>query len=102
MTTHTPTRTAQISELLSQLAGLMAEVEQPAPPPQPVARSRVLLTVEEAAEQLGIGKTTAYALVRSGELESVLIGRLRRIHVDAVTAYASRLVTSQRHNRQSI
>ncbi|MGH3611660.1 MAG: excisionase family DNA-binding protein [Pseudonocardia sp.] len=57
---------------------------------------RVLLTVAEAAEQLGVGKTTTYALVRSGELESVLIGRLRRIHVDAVTAYATQLVHKHR------
>ncbi|MGQ0572748.1 MAG: helix-turn-helix domain-containing protein [Pseudonocardia sp.] len=70
----------------------MAEQEpSPAAPPA-VASRRVLLTVAEAAEQLGIGKTTTYALVRSGEIESVLIGRLRRIHVDSVAAYAAQLV----------
>jgi excisionase family DNA binding protein len=58
---------------------------------------RVLLTVEEAAKQLGIGKTKAYQLVRSGDLGSVQIGRLRRIRRDAVAAYAAQLVTN--HNR---
>lgn len=92
-----PNRASQITELLSKLAGLMAEHE-PAPqlPPTSIGTRRVLLTVAEAAEQLGIGKTTTYALVRSGEIESVVIGRLRRIHVDAVATYAARLVTKQR------
>jgi excisionase family DNA binding protein len=89
------TRTAEIADLLARLAVLMTE--QPSPkvsesPPIPV---RVLLTVEEAAEQLHIGKTKTYALVKTGELESVLIGRLRRIHIDAIRAYAARLVRQQ-------
>jgi excisionase family DNA binding protein len=97
-----PDRTAQITSLLGQLAGLLAEPaerEVPArsngqnPPP------RVLLTVEEAAQQLGIGKTKAYAFVSSGELESVRIGRLRRIHVDAIATFAARLVAEQNTNR---
>jgi excisionase family DNA binding protein len=54
--------------------------------------SRVLLSVEEAAHRLGIGRTTAYYLIRSGDLDSVRVGRLRRVHVDAINAYAARLV----------
>ncbi|HEX9334443.1 MAG TPA: helix-turn-helix domain-containing protein, partial [Pseudonocardiaceae bacterium] len=42
---------------------------------------RVLLTVEEAAKRLGIGRTTAFALVKTGEIVSVQIGRLRRVSV---------------------
>lgn len=82
-------RAAQITALLANLAALIAKPA--APPVAVVAKPRVLLTVAEAAEQLGIGRTTAWNLVRSGELESVRIGRLRRIHVDAVAAYAARL-----------
>lgn len=92
----TTSRSAQLTELLSTLAVLMAEPAHPTTPPTTVTKPRVLLTVAEAAEQLGIGKTTTYALVRSGELESVLIGRLRRVHVDAVATYAARLVADQR------
>lgn len=96
-TIDAPGRAAQITALISQLAGLMAEVDRPAAVEQRAnPRTRVLLTVEEAADQLGIGKTKTYALVRTGELESVLIGRLRRIHVDAVAAFAARLVADQR------
>ena len=40
---------------------------------------RLLLTVEEAARRLGIGRTLAWRLVRSGELPSVRLGRLVRV-----------------------
>lgn len=51
----------------------------------------VLLTVEEAAERLRIGRTTMYALVSSGAVESVKVGRLRRVPVEAVDAYVTML-----------
>jgi excisionase family DNA binding protein len=53
----------------------------------------VLLTVEEAAERLRIGRTTMYALVSSGAVESVKVGRLRRVPVEAVDAYVTVLRT---------
>lgn len=55
---------------------------------------RLLLTVDEAADQLGIGRTLMYALVKDGEVESVHIGRLRRIPADALPRYLERLRTS--------
>jgi excisionase family DNA binding protein len=94
-----PDRANEIADLLSRLAVLMAQ--QPAPEtPQPRSMpERVLLTVDEAAERLNIGKTKAYALVKSNELESVNIGRLRRIHVDAVKEHAARLAAKQADDR---
>jgi excisionase family DNA binding protein len=90
MTAATP----NLADVLAQLA--KALVEQTAPPmptlPQP-ASERILLTVEEAAERLGIGRTFAWRLVRTRELKSVQIGRLRRVHVDAVRDYTERLIT---------
>ncbi|GGY21193.1 excisionase family DNA-binding protein [Streptomyces xanthochromogenes] len=56
----------------------------------------VFLKVEEAARRLRIGRTTCFALIRSGELESVMVGGLRRVPVDAPTAYATRLRIAQR------
>jgi excisionase family DNA binding protein len=56
---------------------------------------RLLLKVEEAALQLGIGRSTMYALVLSGAVESVLIGRLRRVPADALTTYLTQLRASQ-------
>lgn len=88
-------RAAQLNMLLASLAALLAETATPAPV-EPVTRPRVLLTVEEAAEQLGVGRTTTWALVRSGDLESVQIGRLRRVHIDAVNAYAANLIAKRR------
>jgi excisionase family DNA binding protein len=86
---------ADLAAVLAQLAKVLvdqaATSPKPAPPPRPMPE-RVLLKVEEAAEQLRIGRTLAWRLVRTGELESVQIGKLRRVHVDAVRAYASRLV----------
>lgn len=52
---------------------------------------RLLLTVEEAAERLSIGRTLMYALVKDGEVESVQIGRLRRIPADALPRYLQQL-----------
>jgi excisionase family DNA binding protein len=65
--------------------------ERPAPGP-----ARTLLTVEQAAEQLSIGRTTVYALIKSGEITSVHVGRLRRVPADALDAYVRRLEAQQR------
>ena len=56
---------------------------------------RQMLTVEQAAQALGIGRTTMFGLIKAGELESVLIGRLRRVPADAIDAYTARLQTEQ-------
>ena len=52
---------------------------------------RIVLTVEEAAERLEVGRTMVYALVRSGDIESIAIGRLRRIPIDALDEFIGRL-----------
>jgi excisionase family DNA binding protein len=51
----------------------------------------ILLTVEEAARRLTIGRTTCYKLIRSGALESVPVGRLRRVPAEAIPEYVARL-----------
>lgn len=51
---------------------------------------RVLLTAEEAAESLKIGRCKVYDLIRTGELESIKIGRLRRIPVSSVRSFAAK------------
>jgi excisionase family DNA binding protein len=53
--------------------------------------SLVLLTVEETARRLRIGRTTCFQLVLAGEIESVTVGRLRRVPADAVPAYVTKL-----------
>jgi excisionase family DNA binding protein len=54
-----------------------------------------LLTVEEAAHRLSIGRTTMYALLKNGHITSIRIGRLRRIPTDALTTYTARLLAEQ-------
>lgn len=51
----------------------------------------LLLTPEQAAGQLGIGRTKVFELMTTGALESVKVGRLRRIPVDALHAYVATL-----------
>lgn len=53
------------------------------------APTKLLLTVEEAAQQLGIGRTLMYSLVSTGEIHSITLGRLRRIPAEALAAYVA-------------
>lgn len=95
MTAAADDRTAEIAALIGRLAELMSSPPAPAPRETRTPAQRVLLTVEEAAEYLRIGRTRMFALVRTGEIESVRIGRLRRVPVTAVSAYAARLIADQ-------
>jgi excisionase family DNA binding protein len=56
------------------------------------ADERLLLTVEEAAERLGIGRSLMYELIGSGQIASIRVGRLRRVPREALIDY----VASQR------
>ncbi|MGF1342831.1 helix-turn-helix domain-containing protein [Streptomyces flavovirens] len=55
-----------------------------------------LLTVEEAARRLRIGRTLCFRLIRTGQLESVPIGRLRRVPAVAIPEYVNRLRATNR------
>lgn len=47
----------------------------------------LVLRVEDLMPLLSIGRNTAYALVRSGQIRSFRIGRCYRIPKDSVTEY---------------
>lgn len=49
--------------------------------------STLLLTPEEAAQRLRIGRTRVYALLRDGRLRSVTIGRSRRVPLAALAEF---------------
>jgi excisionase family DNA binding protein len=51
----------------------------------------LLLTVEEVAKRLRLGRTLVYRLISSGELESVKVGRLRRVPADCLPEYVATL-----------
>ena len=53
------------------------------------------MTPEEVAEALHVGRCTVYDLMRTGQLPSGKIGRLRRIPADAVIEFVKRLADEQ-------
>jgi excisionase family DNA binding protein len=64
-----------------------------------LSKSRIgypmLVTVEEAAGLLRIGRTTAYELVISGKIQSVKVGRRRLVVRDGIRDYVEELLRSQ-------
>lgn len=49
--------------------------------------TRLVYTAEQAAELLQVSRRTVYELLRTGELRSVKIGKLRRIPLRALEAF---------------
>lgn len=56
-----------------------------------MAPTQLLLTPENAAERLAIGRSQMYELLRTGAVASVKIGRLRRIPAAALEEYVTAL-----------
>lgn len=52
---------------------------------------KILLTIEEAADALSIGRSTVYTLLETGELERVKVGRAARVTAASIEAYVARL-----------
>ena len=52
--------------------------------------ARRTVTVEEAAAMLGIGRSTAFDLVTSGQLQSFTIGRRRLVVVSGIDEFVRR------------
>ena len=50
---------------------------------------KVLLTVGQAAERLGIGRSFLYSMVMAGEIASIKLGRARRIPVSALERFVN-------------
>ena len=55
------------------------------------AGQRLLLTVEEAAARLCVGRTYMFDLVGTGVVPSIRLGKLRRIRVEDLERYVSSL-----------
>jgi excisionase family DNA binding protein len=54
--------------------------------------SETYLTVDEVAAVLKISRWKVYGLLRSGELDSFLVGRCRRVPASALAAMVQRLI----------
>jgi excisionase family DNA binding protein len=55
---------------------------------------KLLVTVEEAAAMLSLGRTLTWALVRKNELRSIQVGRTRRVVVSSLHEYIERQLTA--------
>lgn len=55
---------------------------------------KLLLTPEEAAKVLSIGRSKVYELIGSGALGSIRIGACRRISIDALNEFIADLEAS--------
>lgn len=49
-----------------------------------------LITVEEAAHLLGVGRTVTYGLIRNGSLKSLQIGKRRLVPTSAIEEFIRR------------
>ena len=56
-----------------------------------LADYRLLLTVEEAADRLSVGRSLMYELIGNREIVSIRVGRLRRVPLESLTAYVTAL-----------
>jgi excisionase family DNA binding protein len=55
----------------------------------------ILVTVQEAATMLSIGRTAAWELVRKHTIKSIKIGRTRRVPVAAIQEYIEHLLEDE-------
>jgi excisionase family DNA binding protein len=55
----------------------------------------LLLTVDEAAKELRVGRTKMFALLDRGEVESIKVGGSRRVPYASLVAYVKRLTAEQ-------
>jgi excisionase family DNA binding protein len=55
------------------------------------ATARLLHTIPDAGEQLGIGRSTLYELLAAGVIQTVKIGRRTLIAHDELVRYVDRL-----------
>ncbi|GGL05358.1 DUF3987 domain-containing protein [Mangrovihabitans endophyticus] len=86
---HQPLR--KVPQMTTDPRGTADEITEP---------TRLILTIEQAARRLGIGRTLMYSLVMTGKIESVTIGRLRRVPVEALSDYVVKLRQTQ-HDDQA-
>jgi excisionase family DNA binding protein len=61
-------------------------------------QSKLLVTIEEAARMLSVGRSLLYRLVLCKEIASVKIGRTRRIPVAALETFIARQVGQARRS----
>lgn len=79
---RTRPQTSQMLQLAAPPATYAPQVMELRVQPEPL-----LLTVEEAADLLMIGRSLMYQLIGDGSIATIRIGRLRRVPREALTSY---------------
>jgi excisionase family DNA binding protein len=82
-------RVDETAEVLGALSATVDAASRMEGPP------RLLLTVEQAAERIGICRSNMFKLIRRGEVQSVRVGRLRRVTPEALEEFVRRLSAEQ-------
>ncbi len=82
---------AQLTELRERVVELVTETSAG---PHAMEAPPMLLTIDETARTLRMGRSVVWQLVRAGTLGSVKIGASRRIPVDAIVEYTNSLRAS--------
>lgn len=57
---------------------------------------QLLYKPEEAAQVLGLGRSKVFQLMAAGQIESVVIGRSRRVPRESLLAFVAGIRTAQR------
>ena len=70
---------------------LKYQVQQAGGRPAMERGPRLLLTVEEAADRVGICRSNMFKLIRQGDVKSVQVGRLRRVTPAALEDFVRQL-----------
>ncbi len=90
---HEATMRAAVDQLVAAIrATVQAELAAQAPPEPPRER---LLTVDQAAAELGIGRSRLYEEIGAGRLRSVKVGRRRLVPASAITGYIKGLARGE-------
>jgi excisionase family DNA binding protein len=67
------------------------------PPYLQVKQTKRLLSAEDLARELGVGRTTAYSLLWSGTIPSMKVGRLRKVRREDLEAYIKTRLERSEH-----
>ncbi|WP_034221042.1 excisionase family DNA-binding protein [Actinotalea ferrariae] len=51
---------------------------------------KLLISVEEAAERLDIGRTLLFELIRTDQIRTIRVGRLRKVPVESLHEFVER------------
>lgn len=65
-------------------------------PTSKISTGPLVVRVPKCCQILDTGKTRVYELIRAGELESFLDGKVRKVTIDSIHAYVARKIAAQK------